>query len=395
MKIIFRIFIFLISFFFFSYNVYAEEIEVSSRNVIMYNLTDDLILYEKNPDERVNIASLTKIMTTIISIENIEDYDEKVIVTSKMLKDVKNDFSVAGFKIGDVVSYNDLLYATILKSGADATEILANSVTSSKEEFLNLMNKKANDLNMSNSNFSNVIGIESENHYSSAHDLLILLKYSLENKKFKEIFTSKTYDLNETTKFIGPVSKMNTDEDLNMNYIIGAKTGYTSKAGLCLASYAKNKNTDFILITIGASFDNKKQHFIDSKQIYEYFFNNYDYIRVLSKGDILTKVKSKYGKEYIIKSSKSVDLYLNKSIKKDKLDYVYKGKKLLDKTNKKNDKIGTISVKYGKEILYKDNVLLDENIKFEFFPFVKDNPETLFLPILTIILFILVIRIKK
>ncbi len=395
MKKILKVFIFLFSIFLFSDHVLADEIDVSSKNVIMYNVTSDKVLYEKNSNDRVNIASLTKIMTALISIENIDDYDQRVIVTSDMLKDVKYDFSVAGFKVGDVLSYNDLLYGTLLKSGADATEILAHSISGSEEDFVKLMNEKAKQLNMNNSSFSNVIGIEGESHYSSAYDLLTLLKYALENKKFKEVFTSGTYILNDDIEFKGPVNKMNSDEELNMKYIKGAKTGYTSKAGLCLASYAANNGTDFILITIGADYKDKRQHFIDSKKIYEYFFNNYDNNRVLSKGDNIIKIETKYGKEYIIKSSKDVDLYLNKRIKRQNLKYVYEGKKVLDKKIKKNDKIGTFYIKYKDEILYKESVVSNKDIKFEFFPFVKKNPETLLLPILTIILIILIIRIKK
>lgn len=395
MKKIIKIFIFLFSFFLFNNHVFADEIDVSSKNVIMYNVSSDKILYEKNPNDRVNIASLTKIMTLLISIENIDDYNQKVKVTRDMLKDVKYDFSVAGFKVGDVLSYNDLLYGTLLKSGADATEILAHSISGSESEFVKLMNEKAKQLNMNNSSFSNVIGIEGENHYSCASDLLILLKYALKNEKFKEVFTSSTYILNEDTEFKGPVYKMNTDEELNMKYIKGAKTGYTSKAGLCLASYAKNKDTEFILITIGADYKEKLQHLLDSKKIYEYFFNNYDNSRILSKGDKIVKIETKYGKEYLIKSNKDVDMYLNNKIKKQDLKYVYKGKKLLDNKIKKNDKIGTFYIKYKDEVLYKESILSSEDIKFEFVPFIKKNPETLLLPILTIILIVLIIRIKK
>jgi D-alanyl-D-alanine carboxypeptidase (penicillin-binding protein 5/6) len=384
-----------ISFFLFSNNVFADEIEVSSKNVVMYNLTDDIVLYEKNPDDQVYIASLTKIMTALVAIENIDDYDEKVLVTGSMLENVASDYSVAGFKLGDILSYNDLLYATLLKSGADATEILAYSISNSEENFVKLMNEKAKELNMNNTSFSNVVGIEGEKHYSSANDLLKLVKYALKNKKFKEVFTSKTYDLNDSTKFSGPVNRMNTDEELNMTYVKGAKTGYTSKAGLCLASYAKNKNTEYILITIGAEKENTKQHFLDSKTIYEYFFNNYDYVEILSKGDFLTKVESKYGKEYIINSDESIKLYLKNTVKKEDLNYEYKGKTILDSSIKKNDKIGTIYIKYDDEVIYEKSVLSSENVRFELLYFVKKNKETLLLPILTIVLIVLVIRIKK
>ena len=133
-------------------NVYSLELpQISSNNIVFMNLDDNYIIYSKNPEEKVQIASLTKIMTTIVSIENINDFNEQIIVTEEMLKDIDIDFSIAGFKVGEVITYNDLLYGTMLPSGADATNILAYSISGSVEEFVKLMNKKAEELDMNDS----------------------------------------------------------------------------------------------------------------------------------------------------------------------------------------------------------------------------------------------------
>ena len=357
----------------------------------MYNLNDDEVIYEKNSNDRVNIASLTKIMTAIVSIENIDDYNKSVLITSDMLNNVTNDLSVAGFKVGDAVTYNDLLYGTLLKSGADATNILAISISGSINNFVSLMNNKAKKLGMYNTSFSNTIGIESEKHYSTAKDVAILLKYAFKNKKFREVFETEHY---ENGKYImdGPLKRINTDEN---NYVIGAKTGYTSKAGLCLASIAKYNNIGYLLVTIGAPKDDHMQNIKDSKKIYEYFFKNYSYKEILNKNDTVVKVKTVYGKEYNIKSFDDVTMYLKNDITKDDLIYKYDGDTLLKKGVKQDDKIGTYYILYNNEILYKTNVYAPKDVKFDLLFFIKENIVQLTLILIIIILVISIIRIRK
>ena len=184
MKKILSVLIFIMFFFIFNLNVYADDIELKSKSAILYNMTDDKVLYEKNADQEVYIASLTKMMTALVAIENIKDFNQKVVVTSDMLKDVTYDLSVAGFNVGNILTYDEILYGIILKSGADATEIAAYSISGSEKEFVKLMNQKAEEIGMNNSHFSNVIGIEGDNHHSTARDVMKLVKYALQNKKF-------------------------------------------------------------------------------------------------------------------------------------------------------------------------------------------------------------------
>ena len=238
-------------------------------------MDNDNVIYEKSSQDKVLIASLTKIMTALITIENIDDLDKKIVVTSDMISNIGYDYTKVGFKVGDVISYKDIVYGILLKSGADATNIAAISVSGSIEDFVKLMNEKAKELKLNNTNFTNTIGIDNENHYSTAKDLSILLKYAFKNEKFKEIFTSESY-ISSDTKYNmeGPLKYIHNDE-FKMNYVLGAKTGYTRAAGHCLASVSNYKNHNYILVVIGNDIDNKKEYFLDSKKIYEYYFNNY------------------------------------------------------------------------------------------------------------------------
>lgn len=280
MKKLANIFLFIFFLFIGIVNVNAEEFEnISSKNIILINLNDDKVIYEKDADEKVNIASLTKIMTALVAIENIDDFNKEVIITKKMIGSLAYDLSKVKFEIGEVVTYNDLLYGILLKSGADATDSVAISISGSVDNFVKLMNDKAKALGMNNTSFSNTIGIEGENHYSSARDISILLKYALNNEKFKEVFTTEHYiSTNNKHDMYGPLKYL---KESKMNYVLGAKTGYTSKAGLCLASIATYNDVNYLLVTIGADYENKKQHLDDSKEIYEYIFDRPEQSRPL------------------------------------------------------------------------------------------------------------------
>lgn len=374
--------------------VNATELdEINSKNVILYNLNDDNILYEKNSDDKVLIASMTKIMTTIVAIENINDMDEKITLNDQIFSSLANDLSFAGFKKGEVVTYRDLLYGALLPSGADATHALAVFISGSEEEFVKLMNKKAEELGMTNTNFTNTIGIEDNNnmHYSTVKDVALLLKYSLKNKEFKKIFTTEKYTTSDNLlNFKSTKLKMSEKNGIDLSFIKGSKTGYTSKAGLCLASIANYNNVNYLLVTAGADYKtNKINHFLDAKNIYEYYFTNYGYKKILKKDQVLKKIKTKYKEDVNIIQNKNIELYLKNDIKNKDLTYKYKGIKNLQKGIKKGDVIGKYIVSYKGNILYQEKVLSPVTVKFR----LTNNQKIIILMLITTIIFIATIKL--
>ena len=176
--------------------VYASDNlkeKIGSSDVILYNLNDDNILYEENSNRKVQVASLTKIMTAIVTIENNKDLSQEVEITSEVFKGIE-EYSKAGFKLNDKPTYEELLYGVLLSSGADAVNAIVVNM-GGNEKFVSLMNEKAKELNLTNTKFDNAIGMDSENNYSTAKDLAELLKYSLQNEEFKKIFTTRTYNI--------------------------------------------------------------------------------------------------------------------------------------------------------------------------------------------------------
>lgn len=231
---------------------YFEIPSLHSQNALLLN-GQDKVLYEKNADAIIYPASLTKIMTAIVAIEKAEDLQAQTIVDAQTISTfTAQNASMAGFHAGDFVTIEDLLYGTLLASGADATGTLAEALAGSEEEFVVWMNQKAHELGMTDTHFVNASGLHHEAHQSSVRDISKLLRYALENPIFYQIFTSKSYTTYVPNKLVIASSlytKMAGVEDT----IIGGKTGYTPEAGLCLASLIEKEGQQFLLITTNAS----------------------------------------------------------------------------------------------------------------------------------------------
>ena len=357
-----KIFLLIIIFLSFIYSVSAN-IELNSKNAIMYNLNDDEIIYEKDINEIKKIASLTKIMTCIVAIEN-SDLDSYVTVTSKAFVGL-NGYAQAGFKVGDKVTIRDLLYGLMLPSGAETANMLAISIAGSNDELVKMMNDKAKELNLNNTHFSNTIGVDEDDNYSTVYDLAILLKYALKNDDFKEI-----YDANEYTTTNGLILKKTLlkyakNNNLDASIITGSKTGYTEEAGYCLSSTATINDIDYLLITIDA--DSYASYIEDAINIYDYYSTNYSYITILSKDKHLVDIPIKNGKKknLSIFSNKEIKKYLKNDIDISKIEYQYVGIDIITKKVKLNDKLGTINIKYNGKILDTYDIYLQEKIEYK------------------------------
>ena len=345
------------------FNVFADEININSTNAIMINLNNNKILYEKNKDDRINVASMQKIMTALVAIKNKENLDESFTIDYGLFDSLDPELVMVGFEGGDTVTYNDLLYGTLLKSGGDAAYALGIKISGSEEEYAKLMNDKAKELNLLNSNFVNTTGLDIDNQYSTVNDIAMLLKYSLNDKKFKTIFTTKEYTTsNGYYEFKGPIAKAN---DLSMPYFKGGKTGFTDSAGRCLASYAEKDGVEFLLVTAGAPDEIDNSNYLDHKTLYEYFMNNYSFKTIVKDGDIIDKINTIYDDEVELKAPQDVELYLKNDIDIEDLEVYYKGKTELDRSIHEGDKIGTYYIEYDGDILYKEKILSPITVKFK------------------------------
>ncbi|NPV92316.1 MAG: D-alanyl-D-alanine carboxypeptidase [Firmicutes bacterium] len=242
--------------------------KLNSPNAILIRLKDHAILMQIKSEEKIYPASLTKMMTAIVAIENSPDLKEEIKLTNSTFQGLHGaDASMAGFHPGEQVKAIDLLYGVMLPSGAECCIGLADQIVGSEQGFVKMMNQKAADLGMKNTHFANATGLHNANHYTTVKDLAILLSYTLQNDTFREIFTSSRHSTPPTNKHPGGITFYNTmfeelnNQNITGGEILGGKTGYTDEAGLCLASLAKVGKQEYILITAGAKGNHKSEQY--------------------------------------------------------------------------------------------------------------------------------------
>jgi len=250
----------------------AEEPSINARSAIIFDRTTKKMMWGKNENDVRAMASTTKIMTAIVVLENSNLKD--IVTVSK--KAANTGGSSLKINTGDKITVNDLLYGLMLRSGNDSAVALAEYVGGSVEGFALLMNNKAKELGLVNTNFVTPHGLDNENHYTTAYELALLTDYALNNSKFAKIVNTKN-----TTIYINGVARniANTNELLgNINGVDGVKTGFTGNAMRCLVTSCTRNDNQIITVVLGS--DTKKQRTSDSIKLIEYAFQNYERINI-------------------------------------------------------------------------------------------------------------------
>lgn len=221
--------------------------------------TNHQVLADKNGEERMYPASMTKIMTDIVAMESLSDLDQTVTITDEMLDGLREmNASVAGFQTGDTPTVKDLLYGSALPSGADASNALAFTVAGDIPSYVELMNQKAVELGMTNTHFVNTTGLHDDDHYSTVQDIAKLLQYCIQNPTFVEVFSAKTYTTGPLASapyglhFVSIVRNAAANANYAIDEMIGAKSGYTDEAAHCLASWENVNGMEIITVTAHA-----------------------------------------------------------------------------------------------------------------------------------------------
>ena len=375
---------FLFSLFFFCYSVYADDFDITGEYVTLYNMNEDTLLYSKNDTKKTSIASLTKMMTTLVAIEEIDNLDKIVTIKERDFEGTVG-YSKAGFKVGDKVTYRDLLYGIILPSGADAVNAVVNN-TLGYDKFIKKMNEIAKKIGMNDTSYANPVGKDDENNYSTSNDLAKLLKYALKNKTFKTIFTTKNY---KTSNGINLESTVNRYENiLNTNEIKGAKSGFTKDAGRCLASITTLNNVDYLLVVINSSTTSPYNAVKDTITIYDYYNNNYGYKNIINDDTFIKEIPVDFSKEktYKITGSEDIEKYLKNNTE---VTYKYVGSDKVTFNTKKGSKLGVVKIYDGDVLLATSNVYLENNI--EYYPIIT----YIMIGIAVIFVLLIVKKIKK
>ncbi|MGI6751884.1 MAG: D-alanyl-D-alanine carboxypeptidase family protein [Anaerovoracaceae bacterium] len=257
---------------------FLSEKGIQSANALLIRLKDGKVLLDLNSEERVYPASITKIMTALVAIEKMGDPNDRCVVDLEIFEPLRvRNASMAGFLPEEIVTVEDLLYGCLLPSGADASVSLAIHIAGSEADFVDMMNEKAMEIGMKDTKFRNVTGLHDPTHYTTMQDIAVMVRYALENTKFKEIFTAEQYTTGATyqhPKGLTFYSPLNTSHEGMVTFpggtMLGGKTGYTGEAGLCLASFAEKNGREYLLITAGAkgTVRGEPLHINDAVKIY-------------------------------------------------------------------------------------------------------------------------------
>lgn len=222
------------------------QVPVSAKGAVLMNANTGSVLVGENENQRLPIASLTKIMTAILAIEN-GNLDTQITISEEAANQPPSSLFL---QQGDQLSLEDLLYGLLLRSGNDAAYAIAEHIAGNVDDFVRLMNQKAKAIGMTQTTFSNPSGLpEPDENYASAKDVAKLLRYAMNNPTFKKITGTKIY---ETQSALGiPYKWANKHRLVNqVDYVIGGKTGYTDAAGRTLASYATKDGVNLIAVTL-------------------------------------------------------------------------------------------------------------------------------------------------
>lgn len=281
--------------------VYAKQ-DTCARAAVIMDLSSGRILYSKNMDEKLAMASTTKIMTTLVAIES--GRLNEILTVSR--KASQTEGSSIYLREGEKHNVNDLLYAIMLRSGNDAAMAVAEHIGGSIEGFADLMNQKAREIGAKDTNFVNPHGLDAEGHYTTARDLALITAYALKNQVFSDIVSSKK----KTIK--GPAGENWDRVMINKNKMLwqfdggdGVKTGFTKKAGRCLVSSATRNGMRLICVVMdcGPMWD-------DSSNLLEYGFKNFNNKKVVDKDKVYKVVEVRNGKEKFVAVKPSEDFAL-------------------------------------------------------------------------------------
>lgn len=358
-----KIWIFIFLILFIPIRVYGEELNLAenAKSAILIEASTGEVMYQKNANERLAPASMTKIMSLILIMENIESGNLKwndIVVVSK------NASSMGGSQIfletNEMMTVEDLVKGICIASGNDATVALAEKIAGTEKAFVKLMNDKAKSLGLRNTNFVNATGLDAEGHYSSAYDMSIMARELVRHEKILE-FSSiyEDYLRKNTAKKFWLV---NTNKLVKFySYIDGLKTGYTGDAGYCLT--ATGKKNDMRLISVVMGEENTDNRTTDTLAMLDYGFNMYSIDKVVNKDKSLGNVRVNLG------DIENVDIMLEEDI--TILNNNQKGKKNITyeiNTNninapvKKGDVVGKIDVYEEGRYLYSRDITVMNNI---------------------------------
>lgn len=340
-------------------NIFA--ISTSATSAILMDIDSNRILYSENIHATRSVASISKIMTAIVAIENA-DVKSKVTVGEEISKAYGSGIYI---KVGEVLTLEDLLYGLMLRSGNDAALAIANYVGGSIDKFVEMMNETAQKIGMKNSVFKNPHGLDQEDggNISTAYDMAILTAYAMKNETYQKIVGTKNYNLKTN---MNTYSWTNKNKLLrNYEYTTGGKTGFTEIARRTLVTTASKDGMNLVVVTL-----NDGNDFSDHQSLFEYGFENYQSYSILQKGTIQIYDDEYYDKynlyikndfKYLLSNDENQSILLDFELEKNR-------------NIKDGDRVGKVDVLLGDKIIHTEDIFVEQKkeSKKSFFQKIKE-----------------------
>lgn len=404
--------------FFGNYNAltFEPDFEINSQSAYMVNRDNGEVVYEKNKDQKLYPASLTKIMTAIVAIENVPDLDNTMVTVPSYIFDefYGVDVSNADIRRDEIVPMKDLIYALLMQSACEAGSTIADYVgQGNMQKFTSMMNETAKKIGANNTNFINAHGLHDPNQYSTAYDMYLIANYALSLPKFEEMATTVRYQMSSTNKHSEPRYIVHTNLMLDKSrggkyyyqYAKGIKTGTTDESGRNLVSMASKDGYNYTLVTMGAPMvyqDGTKiadnLSFVDAKNLYDWAFKTFRFKTILKKDTEVSelKVNLSSGKDFVMAvPSQDITCLLPSSISESAIMLVPNLEKQMDAPIKAGQKLGTLELKLADNILATVDLIAKENVERSNFAYivhsVKNVINSIWFKIIAVILIVLII----
>ena len=393
---------------------YKFNADTVSDEVYLENLNAGAVVYEKNSNKRSYPASTTKIMTFIITAENVSDLENtSVTIKQDIISGLDLESTVMGLSshIGEKVSVKDLLYGLMLPSGNDAALVLADYVGGGISGFVEKMNAKAVELGCKNTHFANPHGLYDTNHYSTAHDMALIAKHAMKIKGFMDICNT-VYYTPDGFKTLHNTNYMLDSEaeggQYYYQYTKGIKTGYLDEAGKCLVTSSDKNGDKYLCVCLGAAFsyaENVNYAMKDSAKLYDWAYKNLGVQTLYSPSNSLASVDVKYvrnGKTLEAVPEKEISAFLPNNYDKKKLKVEINCPEQVDAPVTQGDVLGTVSVIYEDLDLGLTNLVAAEDVERDISPlevFVTEHMQLIIIVsavlVLIIVLLIVLISVRR
>lgn len=351
---------------------YEPDFTLTSKAVYLENLDTGLVLYEKNADQQMYPASLTKIMTAILVLENVKDLDQETAAYPMWIQDMLygTNASLGGLIVGEKLTIRQLLTSALVQSGNESAMILAGYVGSGGmadfmprdiTSFVEMMNDKAKALGCMGTHFTNPTGLHSDNHYSTARDMAIMAKYAMQNPVFASLVKNYAVQLGQTNKH-NDLWQYSTNKMLLTSSpyyyapVVGIKTGSTDEAGRCVISQAEDNGYRYFCVVMGAPSTAAEPfpNFIETRQLYRWAFGTFSLKTLLEQGELMAEVPVKYsgdGKIAKLAVKDDVVKLLRNDISSDSIIYHTELPESIEAPVAAGDSVGTLHIMLmGEEI---------------------------------------------